>query len=163
MAQTSAGKLTWLNQLPDHSVFQLDEQEYLEWARHNMPDSSGASNMNAFGARNKDIGTTTEKTPLFATTSKMDRDSFGLEELKDDYREAHLGLPCMVVHGQDLFLAVGRQVRYASLSDLKKNVENISRTVAEEFMEKKQHKVNLLVFKRRRKIVFICRAIASLH
>lgn len=163
MAQTSTGKSTWLNQLPDHSVFQLDEQEYLEWARHHMPDSSGASkNSNALSTRSKDFSMNAEKAPLFATTSKLDRDSFGLEELKDDFKEAQLGLSCMVVHGQDLFLAVGRQVRYASLSDLKKNVENISMKAAEEFMEKKQHKVHLSFLKKAAgDIVFIYRAIVS--
>ncbi|KAG0043747.1 hypothetical protein BGZ83_011067 [Gryganskiella cystojenkinii] len=149
MTLTPSSKSTWLNQLPEHSIFQLDEQEYLEWARLNNKtlDSKGSTGnaINSFGAKstNSSSNTTvaTTNATLFATANKMDRDSFGLDELKDDYMEASQGLSCMAVHGQDLFLAVGRQVRHASLSELKKGVENISKTAAEEYIEKKQHKV----------------------
>ncbi|KAG0310912.1 hypothetical protein BGZ99_010466 [Dissophora globulifera] len=122
---------TWLNQLPDHSIFELDEQEYLEWTRTNHPSTTTAA---------------TTRTPHASSLAKYQfnsghKESFGLEELKEEYQRASQGLSCMVIYGQDMYVAVGRQVRHTSLADLKKGVENHGRAAATEYIDKKHHKV----------------------
>ncbi|ORZ26791.1 nuclear pore component-domain-containing protein [Lobosporangium transversale] len=47
----------------------------------------------------------------------------------------------MALHGQDLYVAIGRQIRHTSLAELKKGVENHGQQAATEYIEKKQHKV----------------------
>lgn len=119
---------TWLNQLPSHSIFELDEQEYLEWSRINSRDNTKTSTPSTSSLSGPRPGTS-------------QRASFGLEDLQEEYQRANQGLSCMVVYRQDMYVAVGRQIRYANLSDLKSNVENHGRAAAAEYIESKQHKV----------------------
>ncbi|KAG0247002.1 hypothetical protein BGX31_000032 [Mortierella sp. GBA43] len=119
---------TWLNQLPNHSIFELDEQEYLEWAR-----------INSKGDRPKGAGNNTASVPGSRLVTGQ-RNSFGLDDLQEEYKQAYQGLSCMIVHRQDMYVAVGRQIRYTNLSDLKSGVENHGRAAAAEYIENKQHK-----------------------
>ncbi|KAF9585090.1 hypothetical protein BGW38_003933 [Lunasporangiospora selenospora] len=128
-------KPTWLNQLPDHSIFELDEQEYLEWARLNNSSAGATTVSTTSKAAKSGFGFGVP------TTFTSDRDSVGLDELKEDYEQLFQGLSCMAIHGQDLYVAVGRQVRYTSLADLKKGVETHGRNAAASYIQQKQHKV----------------------
>ncbi|KAG0038674.1 hypothetical protein BGZ82_011253 [Podila clonocystis] len=130
---------TWLNQLPQLSIFELDEAEYAEWARrHNKPAdkqqiSGATSTTSPFGA----LGKSTTQPPR----TSQQKEGFGLEELQEEIKRSYQGLSCMAVHAQDMYLAVGRQVRHVSLAEVKKGVENHGRDAAVAFVNKKQHKV----------------------
>ncbi|KAG0363855.1 hypothetical protein BC939DRAFT_503493 [Gamsiella multidivaricata] len=136
---TERQRPTWLNQLPDHSIFELDEQEYLEWVR--------ISNSKAKATDAMPRNTSAHSSKLLAQPYSGSRlgtgqkPSFGLDDLQEEYGQAYQGLSCMVVHGQDMYVAVGRQVRLTSLGELKKGVENNGRVAAAEFIDQKQHKV----------------------
>ncbi|KAF9179505.1 hypothetical protein BGZ50_006876 [Haplosporangium sp. Z 11] len=138
---------TWLNQLPDHSIFELDEQEYLEWTRLNNSNSNEKPlNQSTLSTSYLSIskGPTSFSSSRFSSSgfgATVQKETFGLDELKEEYQQAYQGLSCMVVHAQDLYVAVGRQIRYSSLADLKKGVENHGRAAAAEYLENKQHKV----------------------
>ncbi|KAF9930478.1 hypothetical protein FBU30_000450 [Linnemannia zychae] len=140
---------TWLNQLPDHSIFELNEQEYLEWSQQaaaaaahekelmkstTSADDSKGSLASRFSYTNSSVKSTT-------AAADATKDAFGLEDLKEEYQEAYQGLSCMAVRGQDLYVAVGRQIRYASLEELKMGVEYHSREAAIEYIDKRQHKI----------------------
>ncbi|KAG0088950.1 hypothetical protein BGZ93_010119 [Podila epicladia] len=133
-----APRPTWLNQLPQLSIFELDEAEYAEWARrHNKPAgktqiSSATSTLGSFGALSK----STTQPPQ----TSQHKDAFGLDELKEEIKRSYQGLSCMAVHAQDMYLAVGRQVRHVSLAEVKKGVENHGREAATSFVNRKQHK-----------------------
>ncbi|KAF9953512.1 hypothetical protein BGZ70_000217 [Mortierella alpina] len=131
---TRRQRLTWLNQLPAHSIFELDEDDYLTWKQLNSKTTHAVTQ--------KPLGSSS----LFPASNtggsaSVQKESFGLDELKDEYQRAYQGLSCMAVHGQDMYVAVGRQVRYASLADLKKGVETQGREAASEYIDSKQHKV----------------------
>ncbi|KAG0197999.1 hypothetical protein BGX28_008502 [Mortierella sp. GBA30] len=125
---------TWLNQLPDHSIFELDEQEYLAWTKLNSKTSSQSTSTQFSLSKASGFGTG------FGSSSAQ-KESFGLDELKVEYQQSYQGLSCMAVHAQDMYVAVGRQIRYTSLADLKKGVETHGRIAAEEYINNKQHKV----------------------
>ncbi|KAF9216317.1 hypothetical protein BGZ59_010191 [Podila verticillata] len=135
-----APRPTWLNQLPQLSIFELDEAEYAEWARrHNKPTdkaqiSDAASTPSLLGAFGK-------STTLQPQRTSQHKDAFGLDELKEEIKQSYQGLSCMAVHAQDMYLAVGRQIRHVSLAEVKKGVENHGRDAAAAFVNKKQHKV----------------------
>ncbi|KAI1314958.1 hypothetical protein EDD11_001442 [Mortierella claussenii] len=146
-------KQTWLNQLPEHSIFELDEQEYMEWTRINTDsvNSNGSKILHA-ETQAKQFGQSQGQgvNNLFAASQQRSHANtpvpqpakpFGMDELKEEYQQSYLGLSCMALHGQDLYVAVGRQVRHTSLAELKKGVENHGPTAAAEFIDKKQHKV----------------------
>ncbi|KAF9204316.1 hypothetical protein BGZ49_005441 [Haplosporangium sp. Z 27] len=130
---------TWLNQLPEHSIFELDENEYLEWARiNNTGDRSKNANQ---GSQGSQFGNSLTSSLGGSRLDVKQKESFGLDELQEEHQKAYQGLSCMALHGQDLYVAVGRQVRHASLAELKKGVENHGQAAAADFIHKKQHKV----------------------
>ncbi|KAF9963681.1 hypothetical protein BGZ65_001260 [Modicella reniformis] len=141
---------TWLNQLPAHSIFELDEQEYLEWTRINCNNNKAKAPVPKLLAKTNNTPFTSFQpggTSRFSTGQQsfgqqsFGQQSFGLEELQEEYKQANQGLSCMVVYHQDMYVAVGRQIRYTNLSDLKNGVENSGRVIATEYIENKQHKV----------------------
>ncbi|KAF9139854.1 hypothetical protein BGX30_007386 [Mortierella sp. GBA39] len=150
---------TWLNQLPDHSIFELNEQEYLEWSQQAAAAAAHEKEANRFTATtttNNDStnqgslasrfsfgASTTNATPPPSAWPKPEpvKDSYGLDDLNEEYQGAYQGLSCMAVRGQDLYVAVGRQIRYASLEELKMGVEYRGRESAIEYIDKRQHKV----------------------
>ncbi|KAH7032466.1 nuclear pore component-domain-containing protein [Linnemannia elongata] len=150
---------TWLNQLPDHSIFELNEQEYLEWSQQaaaaaaHEKDANKATtttttnndpiNQGSLASRFSFGASTTNATPSPSAWPKPEpvKDSYGLEDLSEEYQGAYQGLSCMAVRGQDLYVAVGRQIRYASLEELKMGVEYRGREAAIEYIDKRQHKV----------------------
>jgi hypothetical protein len=147
---------TWLNQLPDHSIFELNEQEYLEWSQQAVAaaayekeanKSTTASNdsisKGSLAARFSYGASSTNTIPAPSAWPKPEaaKDSYGLDELNEEYQGAYQGLSCMAVRGQDLYVAVGRQIRYASLEELKMGVEYRGQEAAIEYIDKRQHKV----------------------
>ncbi|KAG0260009.1 hypothetical protein BGZ95_004539 [Linnemannia exigua] len=152
----NTAKPTWLNQLPDHSIFELNEQEYLEWCQQaqaaaahekesnkttsadSLSNSRGslAARFSYGGASLKPTNSSTWTPPAEST-----KDSFGLEDLNEEYQKAYQGVSCMATRGQDLYVAVGRQVRYASLEELKRGVEHRGREAAIQYIDQHQHKV----------------------
>ncbi|KAG0216036.1 hypothetical protein BGX33_000557 [Mortierella sp. NVP41] len=128
---------TWLNQLPDHSIFELDEQEYLEWTQQNSTTTSATKDNKTDDVSKGSLASRFS----FKATTPQTKDSFGLDDLKEEYQGAYQGLSCMAVRGQDMYVAIGRQIRYTSLGDLKKGVENHGRDAAIEYIDSRQHKV----------------------
>lgn len=153
---------TWLNQLPDHSIFELNEQEYLEWSQQaaaaaahekeanksttTITTNNDSANQGSLASRFSFGASTTKATPPLSAWPKPEpvKDSYGLDDLNEEYQGAYQGLSCMAVRGQDLYVAVGRQIRYASLEELKMGVEYRGRESAIEYIDKRQHKVILL-------------------
>ncbi|KAF9902043.1 hypothetical protein EC991_005399 [Linnemannia zychae] len=157
----NTAKPTWLNQLPDHSIFELNEQEYLEWCQqaqaakthekeanktttatqnnvlNNSSGNGSLASRFSFGAVAAPKAPTTTWTPQ----PEPVKDSFGLDDLNEEYQKAYQGVSCMAIRGQDLYVAVGRQIRYASLEELKRGVEHRGREAAIEFIDERQHKV----------------------
>ncbi|KAF9358550.1 hypothetical protein BGX26_001494 [Mortierella sp. AD094] len=131
---------TWLNQLPEHSIFELDENEYLEWARINNATKSKVANVNQT-SQSTPFGNSLASSLAGSRLGMKQKESFGLDELQEEHQKAYQGLSCMALHGQDLYVAVGRQIRHTSLAELKKGVENHGRAAAADFIDKKQHKV----------------------
>ncbi|KAF9428188.1 hypothetical protein BGZ76_002025 [Entomortierella beljakovae] len=134
-------KPTWLNQLPNHSIFELDENEYLEWARINNANKNTVAANQDSKQQQQQLGNSTASTLSGFKFGAKQKESFGLDDLQEDHQKSYQGLSCMVMHGQDLYVAVGRQVRHTSLAELKKGVENHGRAAATEYIDKKQHKV----------------------
>ncbi|KAK3812545.1 MAG: nuclear pore component-domain-containing protein [Linnemannia gamsii] len=152
----NTAKPTWLNQLPDHSIFELNEQEYIEWCQQaqaaaahekesnkttsadSFNNSSGslAARFSYGGASSKPTNSST-----WTSSAESTKDSFGLEDLNEEYQKAYQGVSCMATRGQDLYVAVGRQVRYASLEELKRGVEHRGREAAIQYIDQRQHKV----------------------
>ncbi|KAF9290754.1 hypothetical protein BGZ68_006151 [Mortierella alpina] len=132
---TRRQRLTWLNQLPAHSIFELDEDEYLAWKKLNSSTAAVHS------VPTKPPGSSLFPASKASGSTLVQKESFSLDELRDEYQRSYQGLSCMAVHGQDMYVAVGRQVRYASLADLKKGVETQGREAASEYIDSKQHKV----------------------
>ncbi|KAF9103082.1 hypothetical protein BGX27_010737, partial [Mortierella sp. AM989] len=138
VAAEKSGKLDTLLNLKNEFIFELDENEYLEWARRNNTDK---------GIDVKQNIQSTQSNNSFASTltgsrlGMKQKESFGLDELQEEQQKASQGLSCMALHGHDLYVAVGRQIRYTSLAELKKGVENLGRAAAADFIDKKQHKV----------------------
>ncbi|KAF9130722.1 hypothetical protein BG015_003966 [Linnemannia schmuckeri] len=149
---------TWLNQLPDHSIFELNEQEYLEWSQQAAAAAAqeketnksttttfndDSTNKGSLAARFSYGLSSTKATPPPSAWPKPEpvRESYGLDDLNEEYQGAYQGLSCMAVRGQDLYVAVGRQIRYASLEELKMGVEYRGREAAIEYIDKRQHKV----------------------
>ncbi|KAG0238928.1 hypothetical protein BGW42_000089 [Actinomortierella wolfii] len=122
---------TWLNQLPEHSIFELDEREYNEWLHGSMGNDNDSKT--ATDNNNKSSLSVKDGFPKVADHS--------LQDLSRDHGYAVHGLACMTVYEQELFVAVGRQIRHASLTDLKKNVDGFSADKAFEYIEKKHHQV----------------------
>ncbi|KAF8929829.1 hypothetical protein BGZ47_000863 [Haplosporangium gracile] len=149
---------TWLNQLPDHSIFELNEQEYLEWSQQAVAataqgketnksttttTNNDSTNKGSLAARFSYGPSSAKATPPPSAWPKPEpvKDSYGLDDLNEEYQGAYQGLSCMAVRGQDLYVAVGRQIRYASLEELKMGVEYRGREAAIEYIDKRQHKV----------------------
>lgn len=158
----STARPTWLNQLPDHSIFELNEQEYLEWSQQaaaaaayekETSKSTTTANNDSIGkgslaARFSYGASSTNTIPAPSAWPKPEppKDSYGLDELNEEYQGAYQGLSCMAVRGQDLYVAVGRQIRYASLEELKMGVEYRGLDAAIEYIDKRQHKVLFFSF-----------------
>ncbi|KAF9158809.1 hypothetical protein DFQ26_007216 [Actinomortierella ambigua] len=124
---------TWLNQLPEHSIFELNEREYNEWLHGTSEDSDTQKDT-------KNSKSDAAPAPVNNST-KAKAPDHSLQDLSREHGYAVHGLACMIVFEQELFVAVGRQVRHASLTDLKKNVDGFSPEKAFEFLEKKHHQV----------------------
>ncbi|KAF9973191.1 hypothetical protein BGZ73_003602 [Actinomortierella ambigua] len=123
---------TWLNQLPEHSIFELNEREYNEWLHGTNDDSKKDV---------KDSKNNATPSPFSSSSAKANAPDHSLQDLSREHGYAVHGLACMAVFEQELFVAVGRQVRHASLTDLKKAVDGFSADKAFEYLEKKRHRV----------------------